>query len=61
MNLTPSHSLTNNLRTELMQWAPFGQMAPEHVERFLLAATQVYFEPNEVVLSLVSGTVTHRR
>ena len=60
MSLTPSHSLASNLRKELMQWVPFAQMAPGHVQRFLLAASQIYFEPNEVVLSPASGTVAHR-
>jgi CBS domain-containing protein len=59
MSLTPSHSLTSNLRSELLQWAPFAQMAPAHVDRFVHAATQAYYEPNEMVLSPASGAVTH--
>ena len=59
MSMTPSASLTANLRKELQQWPPFAQMASEHVERFALACTQAYFEPNETVLSPASGVVTH--
>ena len=58
MSLTPSSSLTNNLRNELLRWAPFAQMAPAHVDRFVQAATQSYYEPNETLLSPASGTVT---
>jgi len=59
MNPTPSPSLAANLRSELMRWAPFAQMAPEHVERFAMASTQAYYEPDEIVLSPASGPVTH--
>ena len=59
MSLTPSPSLTTNLRSELLQWAPFAQMAPAHVDRFVHAATQAYYEPNEMVLSQANGAVTH--
>ena len=58
MNPTPSPSLAANLRSELMRWAPFAQMAPEHVERFAMASTQAYYEPGELVLSPASGSVT---
>ncbi len=57
-SLTPSHSLVTNLRNELLHWPPFAQMAPEHVNRFVQAATQAYYEPNETVLSPASGAVT---
>jgi CBS domain-containing protein len=59
MSHTPSPSLTTNLRNELMQWPPFAQMQPEHVDRFVQAARQAYYEPNETVLSPASGAVTH--
>ena len=48
---TPSASLLANLRAELMRLAPFAQMAPQHVERFIAASTQAYFAPGETVLS----------
>ena len=57
--MTPSPSLTSNLRSELQRWPPFAQMAAEHVDRFVQAATQAYYEPNEAVLSPGSGAVTH--
>ena len=57
--MTPSPSLTSNLRSELQRWPPFAQMAAEHVDRFVQAATQAYCEPNEVVLSPDHGAVTH--
>jgi len=58
-SLTPSSSLTTNLRNELQQWAPFAQMTAAHVERFVQAATQAYYEPNETVLAPAGGPVTH--
>jgi CBS domain-containing protein len=59
MSATPSASLTTNLRSELLRWPPFAQMAPEHVDRFILAAAQAYYEPGETVLSPAGGVVTH--
>ena len=59
MSLSPSHSLTTNLRNELLQWPPFAQMAVQHVDRFVQSAVQAYYEPNETVLSPDSGAVTH--
>ena len=59
MSPTPSPSLTANLRNELLQWAPFAQMARAHVERFVQACTQAYYEPGETLLSPASGVVTH--
>ena len=59
MSMSPSISLSTNLRNELQQWTPFAQMASEHVDRFALACTQVYFEPDETVLSPASGVVRH--
>ena len=58
MNPTPSPSLAANLRNELQRWAPFAQMAAEHVERFVVASTQAYYEPGEKVLAPDDGPVT---
>ena len=55
--MTPSSSLIANLRAELMRFAPFAQMAPAHVDRFVAACTQCYFEPGEVVLDPSHGAV----
>jgi CBS domain-containing protein len=57
MSLTPSTSLLNNLRIELMRFAPFAQMDPAHVDRFIVGSTQCYFEPGEVVLEPAHGAV----
>ena len=57
MSLTPSTSLLNNLRAELMRFAPFAQMDPAHVDRFVVGSTQCYFEPGEVVLEPTHGAV----
>jgi CBS domain-containing protein len=57
--MTPSTSLIANLRTELMRLAPFAQMAPAHVERFVADSTQCYFEPGEVLLAPSHGVVNH--
>ena len=59
MSLTPSPSLLANLRNELVRGPPFAQMGSEHVERFVQAATQAYFEPGETLLSPAGGAVTH--
>ena len=56
---TPSASLTVNLRKELQQWTPFAQMQAHHVDRFVQAATQAYYEPNEAVLAPDQGPVSH--
>jgi CBS domain-containing protein len=56
--MTPSPSLIANLRTELMRFAPFAQMDAVHVERFVAACTQCYFEPGEVLLAPSHGVVT---
>jgi CBS domain-containing protein len=55
--MTPSSSLIVNLRAELMRFAPFAQMAPAHVDRFVADCTQCYFEPDEVVLEPSRGEV----
>jgi len=56
---TPSRSLIAELAAELAQHPPFAQMAPVHVERFVAAAEQVYFAPDEKVLSPDDGVVQH--
>jgi CBS domain-containing protein len=55
---TPSSNLVLNLRRELMRRAPFSQMAPAHVDRFLVDARQAYYAPDETVLSPEAGPVT---
>ncbi len=57
MTTSPSHNLLSQLRTELTAFAPFAQMAAEHVERFVLLSTQCYFEPGETVLAPAQGVV----
>ena len=47
---TPSSSLVTNLRRELMAHAPFSQMAPAQVDRFVEHARLHYYAPGEVVL-----------
>jgi len=59
MNPTPSSSLNANLCAELMQWPPFAQMDPAHVERFVLASVQRYFAPDETVFEPADGVVQH--
>jgi CBS domain-containing protein len=55
----PSTGLLAQLRAELMRHAPFGQMQPAHVERFIAAAEQVYHAPGDTVLSPDDGPPTH--
>lgn len=55
---TPSASLMAQLRAELMAHVPFAQMKPAEVERFIAAAQQVYFAPDETLLSPESGVAT---
>lgn len=52
---TPSASLLSNLEQELARYMPFTQMAPEHRRRFLAAATQAYYAPDERVLGPEDG------
>ncbi|MEN9631404.1 MAG: hypothetical protein RJA10_4632 [Pseudomonadota bacterium] len=56
---TPSASLLAQLDAELSRHAPFAQMLPAHRRRFIEAAEQVYFAPDEVLLEPASGVVTH--
>ena len=48
-----------NLRRELMAHAPFSQMAPAQVDRFVEHARLHYYAPGEVVLGPDAGPVTH--
>lgn len=57
-SLSPSTNLLLNLRRELMRRAPFSQMAPAHVDRFIAEAQQAYFAPEECVLAPEHGPVT---
>lgn len=59
MSMSPSSSLVSNLRVELMRFAPFSQMDPAHVDRFVAASVQAYYEPGEEVLAPARGAVTH--
>ncbi len=56
---TPSSSLLANLRGELMRHAPFAQMQPDQVDRFIAQAQQAYFAPDETMLAPESGVVEH--
>lgn len=56
---SPSASLLATFDAELAGHAPFAQMSPAHRRRFVEAAEQLYFAPDEVVLEPASGTVTH--
>ena len=56
---TPSASLLAQLDAEVARHAPFAQMQPAHRRRFIEAAEQVYFAPDEVLLEPASGVVTH--
>ena len=55
---TPSPSLMNNLRSELMRHPPFAEMAPVDVDFFIAHARQAYYAPDEVVLAPAMGPVT---
>lgn len=52
-----SATLAAALRESLCRHVPFAQMAPEHVDRFLAQASEVYFAPDEVVLQPSDGPV----
>jgi CBS domain-containing protein len=55
---SPSAQVLSNLVTELMAHPPFAQMAPACVARLLAAASQAYYEPEEVLLQPSDGPVT---
>ncbi|NBW47807.1 MAG: nucleotidyltransferase, partial [Betaproteobacteria bacterium] len=54
-----SSALAAALRERLARYLPFSQMRPEHVDEFLAASSEVYFEPGEVILQAESGPVDH--
>lgn len=54
---TPSPSLIAQLRAELVATPPFAQMAPAHVERFVVQSEQSYHAPGETVLAPADGVV----
>lgn len=54
---SPSRSLVFNLRQQLSQVPPFSEMEPAHVEQFITASQEFYFEPEEVILEPASGPV----
>jgi len=54
-----SSALAAALRERLARYLPFSQMRPEHVDGFLAASSEVYFEPGEVILQAESGPVDH--
>lgn len=56
---TPSGSLLAQLDAELAAHPPFTQMSAAHRRRFIEAAEQLYFAPDEVLLEPASGVVTH--
>jgi CBS domain-containing protein len=56
--VTPSPSLLTNFRQELAQHAPFAQMTVADVDYFLSHSQQLYFAPDEILLSPASGPVT---
>ena len=59
MTTTPSPSLIENLRAELMRTAPFAQMDAAHVDRFILGSQQAYYAPGETLLGPADGPVSH--
>jgi len=50
-----SSSLVQNLRQQLMLRLPFSGMTIEDVDLFIEFASEVYFAPNEVILSPADG------
>lgn len=52
-----SAALAAGLRDMLRRWVPFAQMRPEHVDRFLAQASELYFAPDEVVVEPSDGPV----
>ena len=51
-----SSSLVQNLRQQLMLRLPFSGMAIEDVDLFIEFSSEVYFAPNEVILSPADGS-----
>jgi CBS domain-containing protein len=54
---TPAASLVEHLRQELVRFVPFSQMDAAHVDRFVAASSQCYYEPGEVMLEPAQGVV----
>lgn len=52
---SPSNSLVQNLRQQLMRVLPFSKMAISQVDYFLLHSVETYFAPEEVILSPADG------
>jgi CBS domain-containing protein len=50
-----SHSLVQNLRQQLMRVLPFSKMVPQDVDFFLCHSVEMYFAPEEVILSPADG------
>jgi CBS domain-containing protein len=55
---SPSASLLGNLRQELQRHTPFSEMEAAHVDQFILACTQAYFAPGEVLCAPAQGVVS---
>ena len=55
----PSGPLLGHLRQLLGHYLPFSRMAAAHVERFVAAASEAYFAPDECVLRPEDGPVRH--
>lgn len=54
-----SAALAAGLRDRLSPYLPFSQMRPEHVDRFVASAQELYFAPEEVILQPDDGVVQH--
>ncbi len=52
-----SATLAAGLREALARYVPFAQMRPEHVDRFLAQAGELYFAPDEVIVQPSDGPV----
>jgi CBS domain-containing protein len=50
-----SPSLVQNLRQQVMQRLPFSEMAIAEVDFFLTSCSEVYFAPNEILLTPADG------
>ena len=51
-----SPSLVQNLRQQVMQRLPFSEMAIAEVDFFLTSCSEVYFAPNEIILTPADGS-----
>lgn len=57
MNRPISKNLLDNLRQPLMQTLPFSQMQVADVDEFLTHCREMYFAPDELILSPANGPV----